>query len=314
MSPEQVTRAPSTPRSDLWSLGIVLYEMCTGVRPFAGEHAGAILYAILHESPPSAATLRADLPPHVGGDHRAFAGEGPGAALRRCGNAHLGSDVDLGAPRQPSAKRLNRDRRPRVTGSRGYAVADRRSLRSFLARTHGPCTCPSVGWPRRISTSRAIAMCCSEQKRETTRRLDSFRQAITVDSTYATAHAGLAHLLVLISDNAGGSRRDATPGGRGGGANRNPPRQLTRGRPRIARPRAAVRLSVRRGGSGVQAGSRSRSHDTLHPRVPRLAVHLHGTVRATRSSKPKRSTAENPTSPTAIAEVGARVARQRTLR
>ncbi|HEY9225474.1 MAG TPA: serine/threonine-protein kinase, partial [Gemmatimonadaceae bacterium] len=65
MSPEQVTSRAIDPRSDLWSLGIVLYEMCTGARPFGGEHAGAILYAILHESPPPANTLRPEIPGRV---------------------------------------------------------------------------------------------------------------------------------------------------------------------------------------------------------------------------------------------------------
>ena len=48
--------------SDLFSLGMVLYEMATGRSPFAGTTNAAIGGAILHEEPRSPRSLRADLP------------------------------------------------------------------------------------------------------------------------------------------------------------------------------------------------------------------------------------------------------------
>ena len=62
MSPEQASGRPIDARTDLWSLGVLLYEMCTGARPFRGKTAPALLNAILNEQPPSAAKLHRELP------------------------------------------------------------------------------------------------------------------------------------------------------------------------------------------------------------------------------------------------------------
>jgi len=50
-SPEQIRGEQVGPRSDLFSLGIVLYEMLTGKKPFQGEHRAAMTYAIVNEDP-----------------------------------------------------------------------------------------------------------------------------------------------------------------------------------------------------------------------------------------------------------------------
>jgi serine/threonine protein kinase/Tfp pilus assembly protein PilF len=62
LSPEQIQGEPPQPRSDLFSLGVLFYEMATGARPFRGRTTSAVLAAILRDTPRSLEELRPDLP------------------------------------------------------------------------------------------------------------------------------------------------------------------------------------------------------------------------------------------------------------
>jgi len=65
MSPEQIQASEADERSDLWSLGVLLYEMLTGDLPFKGDYEAAIIYEILNSEPKTFQQLPSGVPDHV---------------------------------------------------------------------------------------------------------------------------------------------------------------------------------------------------------------------------------------------------------
>ncbi len=62
MSPEQIEAKPLDHRTDLFSLGVILYELATGERPFRGDSSPALMSSILKDHPEPIEERRPDIP------------------------------------------------------------------------------------------------------------------------------------------------------------------------------------------------------------------------------------------------------------
>jgi len=66
MSPEQARSETVDARTDIWALGVVMYEMFTGRRPFESDQESALLYSIMNVDPPRANSFNSEIPESLG--------------------------------------------------------------------------------------------------------------------------------------------------------------------------------------------------------------------------------------------------------
>ena len=120
MSPEQSRADPVDHRTDVWALGVVLYEMLCGRRPFGGATQAALIYNIMASEPLPISAVRRDLPASLDSMIRRLLSKEPND---RPGSAHelaqelsaLGAMFPAGASRTeagPSTRTLEGERRP----------------------------------------------------------------------------------------------------------------------------------------------------------------------------------------------------------
>lgn len=88
MSPEQAECKSVDHRTDLWALGVVLYELLSGQLPFSGERDTAVLYAVVHTEPVPLRDLRPDVPPQLEAIVR--------RALKKNPNERYSSAIEMG--------------------------------------------------------------------------------------------------------------------------------------------------------------------------------------------------------------------------
>jgi serine/threonine protein kinase/tetratricopeptide (TPR) repeat protein len=122
MSPEQTSGRPLDHRTDIFSLGVVVYEMSTGRCPFEGTSSAELVSAILRDTPPSVTDLRSDLPSDLE------------RIIRRClekdPRHRLQTARDVSNEFRDLAQVASRPTPVPVSASRGVAAADSGATRT----------------------------------------------------------------------------------------------------------------------------------------------------------------------------------------
>ncbi len=153
MSPEQVRGGKVDGRSDLFSLGVVLYETLTGERPFRGENLPAIMHAILHGTPPPPHEVEKSIPSGLSAvvsramqrdPARSYArGKDLAVDLRRCSPAYTPAKPRGKAGRGPFRK---------IAAAIAAGVLVAAGAGALLATRDAPPAPPSKpGWLRLVS-------------------------------------------------------------------------------------------------------------------------------------------------------------------
>jgi serine/threonine protein kinase len=123
MSPEQVRGLPTDHRSDIFSLGVILYEMMAGTAPFRGDSAIETLNAILKEDPPTLQCRDAQIPGELERVVRHCLEKAPDARFQTARDLIFSLDLAL-----PPVRRV--ERRPKKRAA--FLSATRRLLAALV--------------------------------------------------------------------------------------------------------------------------------------------------------------------------------------
>jgi serine/threonine-protein kinase len=198
MAPEQIRGAPADAPTDLWAIGVVLYEMLTGRRPFTGDREIAVAYAVLHDEPQAPSALRSDVTPAVEALVHALLEKDPDRRLSSASELEALLDSSEFAKVHPVSVRIrNAYRRVRRFAAAGaLLVVGTAAAAAYVA-----------GWLGNGAIKSALASSSEaevflqygrgyEQRPITKENLQSaqslYEQALSVDSSYARARARLA--------------------------------------------------------------------------------------------------------------------------
>ena len=141
MSPEQLNGDPVDGRSDLFSLGVILYTLLTGHRPFQGNSIFTVSFKVVHHEPISATTLNLTLPPGINDVVVRALAKDPAKRYQR--GIEMAADIQNVLERQELGNRYNKSgtqsaRRPKQVHLLGKPIISGIALASLQQSLRTP--------------------------------------------------------------------------------------------------------------------------------------------------------------------------------
>ena len=198
MAPEQVRDQRVDARADLWSLGVVLYEMLTGARPFRGDDAVSLAHAILHEDVPRPTRVRPRLPPAVAAVVMMLLRKDRDQRYASAGEVAADLDAVRRGARPVAARRVSRHAWTWLR-ARAHRVGPMRSVVAVgimvsMAGAARVLTPRLSSKPTASTAAYEFYLRAREYERNGRPALADtlYRRALALDSTFALVHARLA--------------------------------------------------------------------------------------------------------------------------
>lgn len=216
MSPEQIEGSAVDQRTDIWSLGVLMYEMAAGQLPFPSEYEQAQFYAIQNESPEPPSALRTGVPKELERIVDKCISKAPDERYQTC----MDLIVDLRALEKAESSRASKQIHARTGRAKSAARGSFGVFRSGATMTHvvlalclGAVVAGTGIWLARPSASSGLGVPEYEVSRVTWDAGLAVHPSISSDGrlvAYSSDRDGGGHLDIWVEQTGGGGRIQVT--------------------------------------------------------------------------------------------------------